>query len=264
MSQDYVSPDQVNEVAHRSSASCDSCSNKSALHSIVTVVQAAAAGDLEPRVPNLGEDATLRAMRSAINALLDITDAFVRESSASLEHASERLFYRQFLVRGMPGSFRASAETINVATSAMAEVDAKLSAEGERRRELSSVFEVTVSEGAQTSTEAEDAQATLREASFEIEQVVGVINQVATQTRLLALNATIEAARAGSAGKGFAVVASEVKELASQTAESTKRIEAQVTRIQDASAAAGDAIGAITTAVHSMSEALAAMTSVGG
>jgi len=57
----------------------------------------------------------------------------------------------------------------------------------------------------------------LTEAASQIGSVVGIIQNIARQTRMLALNATIEAARAGEAGKGFAVVADEVKGLASQT-----------------------------------------------
>lgn len=65
-----------------------------------------------------------------------------------------------------------------------------------------------------------------------IENVVGLIQDLADQTNLLALNATIEAARAGQAGLGFAVVASEVKELARQTGDATRKIEISVGEIQ--------------------------------
>ena len=60
-----------------------------------------------------------------------------------------------------------------------------------------------------------------------IEQLTGLIEEVASRTNLVALNATIEAARAGEAGKGFAVVAGEVKALASQTQKTTTEVRAR-------------------------------------
>lgn len=79
-------------------------------------------------------------------------------------------------------------------------------------------------------------------AASKIDQIVSLINSIASQTHLLALNATIEAARAGVAGRGFAVVASEVKNLASQTAEATEGIALEIQGIQTATSTTVDAM----------------------
>jgi len=84
----------------------------------------------------------------------------------------------------------------------------------------------------EAATDARRTMASLAEAVAQINQVAGLIADIAAQTNLLALNATIEAARAGEAGKGFAVVANEVKHLANQTGRATDDIARQVGEIR--------------------------------
>lgn len=62
------------------------------------------------------------------------------------------------------------------------------------------------------------------ESTVEINNIVQLIENIASETNLLSLNASIEAARAGEAGRGFAVVATEIGNLAIESSNSAHKI----------------------------------------
>ena len=70
--------------------------------------------------------------------------------------------------------------------------------------------------------------------SKEIGTVMGIINNIADQTKLIAFNAAIEASGAGDAGKRFGVVAVEIRRLADNVMESTNEIQNKIEEIQQA------------------------------
>ncbi len=128
-----------------------------------------------------------------------------------------------------------NVETVAAATEELSSSVGEIS---RRVGEAAQISEKAVEESRRTGKTVEQLSAS----SVKIDEVVSLINQIASQTNLLALNATIEAARAGEAGKGFAVVASEVKGLANQTAKATDEISSQIKAVQ---LETNNAVGAI-------------------
>jgi len=247
-----------------------------ALAALVGACRAVAAGDLEARVPMLGEDGTVLAdVRDSINDLIDLVDAYVRESHASLSAASEGCFERAFLLDGMPGDFRSGASRINEARLQMRRAAQAAAAQRATEQELAAhsfeASELLAAAATELGASADSLNSFaasavdqvrkavttvdgLERSSQEIQQAVIVITRVAAQTRLLALNATIEASRAGDAGRGFAVVASEVKALADEVARAADGIITQVKANQEDSAHAIGVIEEITTTVEEMGQ----------
>ena len=206
------------------------------LREAAEVCQRAAAGDLEARLVGVDADAdpALAELLLSINHLLDMTDAFVREATASLEFAAEGKFFRRVLPNGMLGSFRRASQSINAATGAMHAKAKGLAAAEQARLELEKDFAA-----------AKSVMDTLAKATQQVERMSTVIDRIADQTNLLALNASIEAAHVGDAGRGFAVVAQEVKRLANQASDATSQIQSSVNGMHDATRQSVTAIDAI-------------------
>jgi methyl-accepting chemotaxis protein len=78
----------------------------------------------------------------------------------------------------------------------------------------------------------------LSEQSQRINEVIDVINHIASQTHILALNAAVESAGAGEYGPRFAVVAAEVKKLAQRSIAAGKEVRTLIAQTQAATATA--------------------------
>lgn len=255
------------------------------LVAIAEFCERVAEGDLEGRLPVLDGDPAVVRARASLNRLVDLVDAYVRESQASLTAAGEGRFYRRFLRRGMPGAFREGAARIDAARAALQEAAERSAREQAERAELAErmvavaarvadaahgLASSAASLSASASAAAEAARGSratvlaLGETSGQIQEAVGLVKAIASRTRLLALNATIEAARAGETGRGFAVVAGEVRTLADDSAGRSDDIALQVVATQGAASEAGRAIERIDELVGGMSDQVAVVAAAAG
>lgn len=173
--------------------------------------------------------------------------ADVAHLAAELAEAAERIAAMAGLVVTRAGASRRDAASVAGATGQMVTA---LTDIAELGRTLATTLDGIGGQTARAGALRNDARVAviaagdrvtrLVEKATAVDDMLRLIQTIASQTNLLALNAAIEAARVGEAGRGFAVVASEVKMLAQQTGTAAKDIAA---RVADMHGLLGDVVG---------------------
>jgi len=210
---------------------------------VIDVMQKVAGGDFTADMKVKPEDKTslVHSVKQMTNSLGDMikelqeTAETLRTSSADLSSGAVELSAGMTEQSGSTAVIATAATEMTGTTNDIAQNLSNISEFARLTWEKVNTGKTAVEESLtgvmrikDTVDESSELVTGLGEKSDEINNIIGVISDIADQTNLLALNAAIEAARAGENGRGFAVVADEVRKLAERTQQATTEISSLV------------------------------------
>ncbi|UTW69028.1 hypothetical protein KHA80_17770 [Anaerobacillus sp. HL2] len=105
----------------------------------------------------------------------------------------------------------------------------------------------------------ETTEALLLKKVKSMEEVLKIVKQISSQSKILGLNAGIEAARVGQAGLGFAVVAKEIRKLATESESSISRVGGILTEIQNIFQSIADQVEVNTSVIQEQTSSMEEM-----
>ncbi|ONG50681.1 hypothetical protein BKE38_17535 [Pseudoroseomonas deserti] len=193
--------------------------------------------------------------KSRAAALNQMAEAIEREAGIAVEQVSHLTGEMSGTARDMSATAARTGQNASEAAEAAAQTRQTAETVAEAAEQLTASIHQIVRQvsGSTASAQraviagrgARDSIEAMSQQAAQIGKIAEIIADIAARTNLLALNATIEAARAGDAGKGFAVVAGEVKQLATQTAQSTADITRQIAAVRQATQLAADEVSQV-------------------
>lgn len=194
---------------------------------------------------------TASTVNSGSSDIQSMTDSAL-EATNQVAEAIENVAQEATKQAGVVGEMVNSVDTMNVNVDAVSGAMNDISSYVETLNTTSTTMKSkidTLSMGSsQMSDKVSDIASQIEKTTESIgkmQDVLNVIQEIASQTNLLSLNASIEAARAGESGRGFAVVANSIRDLSEDTSKELNNIKAIIEELTSSFKECNEAIDSV-------------------
>lgn len=214
-------------LAHNKTAEAEAATGRAA-QAVEEATEARKKAETSRREGAMAAACRIEGVVSAVSTLSHFLSENIAKTSAGASDAGRMLGDTASAMEEMNSTVLEVAR--NASTASQASAHMRIRAE-----EGSSIVSQVVNDFGKMQSQSEELKQDMELLTAQaaaINNVMGVISDIADQTNLLALNAAIEAARAGDTGRGFAVVADEVRKLAEKTMGSTTEVGKAIKEIQ--------------------------------
>lgn len=194
---------------------------------------------------------TASTVNSGSSDIQSMTDSAL-EATNQVAEAIENVAQEATKQAGVVGEMVNSVDTMNVnvdaVSGAMNDISSYVEALNTTSTAMKSKVDTLSRGSSQMSDKVSDIASQIEKTTESIgkmQDVLNVIQEIASQTNLLSLNASIEAARAGESGRGFAVVANSIRDLSEDTSKELNNIKAIIEELTSSFKECNEAIDSV-------------------